>query len=95
MITRVPVSISMGTRGTRELLMSLLVEALPLSPFCSEIFQTFSLSYWGANSYYPRGSWELRLQLSSPVLDYLEISDPLRKKPAASTCASVVIFALS
>ena len=28
MITRVPVSISMGTRGTRELLMSLLVEAL-------------------------------------------------------------------
>ena len=27
----------------------------PLSPFCSEIFQTFSLSYWGANSYYPRG----------------------------------------
>ena len=30
MITRVPVSISMGTRGTRELLMSLLVEALLL-----------------------------------------------------------------
>ena len=28
MITRVPVSISVGTRGTRELLMSLLVEAL-------------------------------------------------------------------
>ena len=27
----------------------------PLSPFCSEIFPTFSLSYWGANSYYPRG----------------------------------------
>ena len=27
----------------------------PLSPFCSEIFSTFSLSYWGANSYYPRG----------------------------------------
>ena len=27
----------------------------PLSQFCSEIFQTFSLSYWGANSYYPRG----------------------------------------
>ena len=30
MITRVPVSISVGTRGTRELLMSLLVEALRL-----------------------------------------------------------------
>ena len=27
----------------------------PLSPFCSEKFPTFSLSYWGANSYYPRG----------------------------------------
>ena len=27
----------------------------PLSPFCSEIFSTFSLSYWGALSYYPRG----------------------------------------
>ena len=27
----------------------------PLSPFCSEIFPTFSISYWGANSYYPRG----------------------------------------
>ena len=27
----------------------------PLSQFCSDIFQTFSLSYWGANSYYPRG----------------------------------------
>ena len=33
MITRVPVSISMGTRGTRELLMSLLVEALLLCYF--------------------------------------------------------------
>ena len=27
----------------------------PLSHFCPEIFSTFSLSYWGANSYYPRG----------------------------------------
>ena len=27
----------------------------PLSPFCSEIFSSFSLSYWEANSYYPRG----------------------------------------
>ena len=27
----------------------------PLSPFCSEHFQTFSISYWGAQSYYPRG----------------------------------------
>ena len=27
----------------------------PLSPFCSENFPTFSLSYWGANSSYPRG----------------------------------------
>ena len=27
----------------------------PLSPFCSEQFSTFSLSYWGAHSYYPRG----------------------------------------
>ena len=26
-----------------------------MSPSCSEIFQTFSLSYWEANSYYPRG----------------------------------------
>ena len=26
----------------------------PLSHFCSEIFPTFSLSYWGAISYYPR-----------------------------------------
>ena len=27
----------------------------PLSHFCSDIFPTFTLSYWGANSYYPRG----------------------------------------
>ena len=27
----------------------------PLSPFGSEIFCAFSRSYWGANSYYPRG----------------------------------------
>ena len=26
-----------------------------LSPFCSKRFQTFSFSYWEANSYYPRG----------------------------------------
>ena len=26
-----------------------------LSPFCSENFPIFPLSYWGANSYYPRG----------------------------------------
>ena len=35
MITRVPVSISVGTRGTRELLMSLLVEALNPIPLPS------------------------------------------------------------
>ena len=28
---------------------------IPLSPFCPEIFPTFPSSYWGANSYYPRG----------------------------------------
>ena len=27
----------------------------PLSQSCSPIFSTFSLSYWGAHSYYPRG----------------------------------------
>ena len=27
----------------------------PLSQFCSENFPTFSLSYWEANSYYPKG----------------------------------------
>ena len=27
----------------------------PLNPFCSDIFPTFSLLYWEANSYYPRG----------------------------------------
>ena len=27
----------------------------PLSPFSSENFPSFSCSYWGANSYYPRG----------------------------------------
>ena len=27
----------------------------PLSPFCSRRFSTFSPSYWGANSYCPRG----------------------------------------
>ena len=26
-----------------------------LSPFCPDNFPPFSLSYWGANSYYPRG----------------------------------------
>ena len=26
----------------------------PLSQFCSLIFHTFTLLYWGANSYYPR-----------------------------------------
>ena len=29
----------------------------PLSQFCPEKFSTFSLSYWGAHSYYPRPSW--------------------------------------
>ena len=28
---------------------------IPLSHFCSGNFQNFSLSYWEANSYYPRG----------------------------------------
>ena len=28
---------------------------IPLSPFCYRKFPTFSLSYWEANSYYPRG----------------------------------------
>merc|ERR1711884_506793 len=27
----------------------------PFSPFCSEIFSTFSLLYWGTHSYYSRG----------------------------------------
>ena len=27
----------------------------PFSPFCPETFPSFSLSYWEANSYYPRG----------------------------------------
>ena len=27
----------------------------PFTPFCSDILATFSLSYWEANSYYPRG----------------------------------------
>ena len=27
----------------------------PLSHFCSGKFSTFSISYWGSNSYYPRG----------------------------------------
>ena len=27
----------------------------PLSPSCFQNFPTFSLSYWEANSYYPRG----------------------------------------
>ena len=27
----------------------------PLSHFCFQIFPSFSLSYWEANSYYPRG----------------------------------------
>ena len=27
----------------------------PLSPFCPKRFSAFSLSYWEANSYYPRG----------------------------------------
>ena len=29
---------------------------IPLDPFCSENFPSFSLSYWEANSYYPRGT---------------------------------------
>ena len=28
----------------------------PLSHFCLDEFPTFSLSYWGAHSYYPRGA---------------------------------------
>ena len=28
---------------------------IPLNPLCSENFAAFSLSYWEANSYYPRG----------------------------------------
>ena len=28
---------------------------IPLNPFCSRNFPTFSFSYWEANSYYPRG----------------------------------------
>ena len=44
MITRVPVSISMGTRGTRELLMSLLVEAL-LPPRLSRVCACHAFEY--------------------------------------------------
>ena len=42
MITRVPVSISVGTRGTRELLMSLLVEAL-VTWIKRHLFKQFSV----------------------------------------------------
>ena len=31
------------------------ISCSPLSQFCSGKFSTFSISYWGSNSYYPRG----------------------------------------
>ena len=43
------------TEGFQCLRHSNWIVCSPLSPFCSEKFPTFSVSYWGANSYYPRG----------------------------------------
>ena len=54
----------MGNHPTQELNESGNFECLghsnwticsPLSPSCGRIFPTFPLSYWEANSYYPRG----------------------------------------
>ena len=42
-------------KGHKWLLHSNWTICSPLSPFCSQIFPTFWLSYWGAQSYYPRG----------------------------------------
>merc|ERR1739842_188579 len=44
-----------GTEGFQCLWHSNWTICSPLSPYCTEIFPTFPLSYWGANSYYPRG----------------------------------------
>ena len=39
---------------------------IPLNPFCSGKFPTFSLSYWEANSFYPRGPIMGRANSSKP-----------------------------
>ena len=44
----------------------------PLNPFCSDIFSTFSLSYWEANSYYPRGPIKGTGNSSDPKVDETE-----------------------
>ena len=64
---------------------------IPLSPFCSGNFPTFSLSYWEANSYYPRGpimgrgnssnlksGWDWRFSVPGAFkLDHLHLFKPL------------------
>ena len=63
----------------------------PLSPSCSRNFTTFPLSYWEANSYYPRGlivgngespnsriEWECQLWVPGAFkLDYLQPIKPI------------------
>ena len=45
---------------------------IPLNPFCSENFPSFSLSYWEANSYYPRGPIMGKGNSSNPQVDGTE-----------------------
>ena len=67
----------------------------PLSPFCSENFPTFSLSYWGAHSYYPRGLIGLIVsaQLVSAQLVSSGLSAAIRRSFFSSRVSSQ-LFAL-
>ena len=45
---------------------------IPLNHFCFQIFPSFSLSYWEANSYTPEGQFWEKGNFSNPKLDETE-----------------------
>ena len=66
----------------------------PLRPFCSESFQTFSLSYWGANSYYPRGAnngKERFIQLQNWMGEGVFSAWGIQTGPLAALCTSHIL----
>ena len=58
------------TRGFQCLGQSNWTICSPLSHFCSQIFTNFSLSYWEANSYYPRGPIIEKWNSSNPKIGW-------------------------
>ena len=75
-----------------------------LSPFCSRRFLTFSLSYWEANSYYPRGlimgkgdssnfkiGWDRVVSvLGTFKLDHLQLIEPILFHKSFNFCTFIL-----